>query len=114
MRLGLGPYSSGSLFGILDAAVVDADQRLDQAFADLGYLTQGRSGQRAAGALDRVGHHQDSRLAGLGLGPGIAKGALVNRRAVRVGAAAPIGLVKEVFDERGAVMLFDQVDDRLR
>ena len=43
MGLGSGPYSSGSLFGILDAAVVDTDQRLDQAFADLGDLTQGQA-----------------------------------------------------------------------
>ena len=34
-------------------------------------------------------------------------------RAVGVGAVAPVGLVVEVFDQRRAVVLLDQVDDRL-
>ena len=35
--------SGGPLLGILDAAVVDADQRLDQALADLGDLAEGQA-----------------------------------------------------------------------
>ena len=85
----------GPLLGVLDPAVVDADQRLDQALADLGDLAEGqaalvelavaeplvdqvadqaldprrgRLGERPAGALDGVGDHQDAGLLGLRLG----------------------------------------------
>src|SRR5947209_18620349 len=95
--------SGGALFRVLDAAVVDADQRLDQALADLTDLLEGqpalvklavaeplvgqvadevldprggRLGEGPAGALDGVGHHQDAGLLGLRLGPGVAEGDL--------------------------------------
>ena len=52
-------------------------------------------------------------LLGLRLGAGIAEGAFGHRRGVGVVAVAPVGLVVEVFDQGGAVVLLDQVDDRL-
>ena len=120
--------------------VVDAYQRLDQALANLGdfpkresalielsvaqpFVDQfadqpfepgrGRVGKGATGALDGVGDHQDGRLAGLRLGAGIAVRRFKHRRGVRVVAVAPVRFVIEVLDQRRAVVLLDQIDDRL-
>src|SRR5438105_9918078 len=85
----------GPLLGVLDPAVVDADERFDQALADLADLAEGQAAlvelavveplldqladqaldpgrgrlrEGPAGALDGVGDHQDARLLGLRLG----------------------------------------------
>src|SRR5215213_9567244 len=99
---GLGPSRlGGTLLGVLDAAVVDADERLDQALADLADLAEGQPAlvelsvakplldevadqaldpcggglrEGPAGALDRVGDHQDAGLLRLRLGARVAEG----------------------------------------
>ena len=103
--------SRRSLVGILDAAVIDGGQRLDQAVFDRAQFAQRQAAlvelaveqplhgdlvdqaldargrrldQRAAGALHGVGQHQHGGLLGLRLGAGIAEGALVDLAAVGI------------------------------
>src|SRR5688572_25236520 len=107
----------GTLLGVLDATVVDADERLDQALADLADLAEGQPAlvelavsqslldevadqaldpcggglrEGPAGALDRVGDHQDAGLLRLRLGARVAEGALLDRRRVGVAVVAAV------------------------
>ena len=48
-----------------------------------------------------------------GFGPGIAERAFVDFAAVGIGFLAFAGLAVEVLDQRRAVVLLDEVDDRL-
>ncbi len=72
-----------------------------------------RLDQRAAGALDGVGQHQHGGFLGLRLGAGVAEGALVDVARVGVRLALLAGAAVEVLDQRRAVVLLDEVDDRL-
>ena len=73
-----------------------------------------RVGQSAAGAFDDVGQHEDGSLFRLRLGPRIAERALVEVAGIRIGLQ-PLGLAAvEVLDQRCAVVLLDEVDDRMR
>ena len=76
----------------------------------------GRRGvdQGPAGAFDDVGQHQYAGFFRLRLGTGVAERCLVDITGVGI-VLEPLGLTAiEIFDERGAVVLLDEVDDRLR
>lgn len=66
------------------------------------------------GALHGVGQHQHRRLAGGRFRARIAISLLVDFLAVRVSLRTLLRPTEEVFDKRRAVVLADQVDDRLR
>ena len=107
----------GAEFAERQAAFVElaAVQAVLGHFADQAFDARGRGiDQRAAGAFHGVGQHQHGRLLGLRLGAGIAEAALVDFAAVGIGLLLLGGPVVEELHPRGAVVLRDQVDDRLR
>ena len=77
-------------------------------------------GERSARALDGIGQHQDAELARLRLRTRITEagfevgtpGAYAARFATRF--IEPHRFAVEIFDQRGAVMRGDEIDDRLR
>src|SRR5262249_14108620 len=126
-----GASSCGSMFGVFDAPVIDADQRFDQAVANLRNFAEGeaalvelavaqplidevadqalqpggrRVGEGAAGAFDGVGDHEDGGLSCLGPGPRISVRAFRDGRGIGVVIGSPVGLMVEVFDERRSVV----------
>ena len=70
--------------------------------------------ERATGALHRVGEHQDARFARLRFGARIAITALFHALLVRIVLGLPGGLTVEVLDQRRAMVLFNEIDNRLR
>ena len=128
------------MFGVFDASVVDSDQRLDQAVADLGDFAQGEPALvELAVAEPLIAQVADQPLQARGRGVGEASGWRFRRRRRSSGwpppwsaawargsgkrsprparrrdcAVAPVGLVVEELDQGRAVVLLDQVDDRL-
>jgi len=80
---------------------------IDQILNETLYSSRCRVVQCPASGLNNVGQHNQAGFAGLGLWAGISEIFYFNG----MFSALLLGLMKEIFDETGAMMLPDGIDD---